>query len=56
VEDFSDVDADLTIGSCAARSVADEAAGRSEFTPLLHRRKDMACRKRQKLVPPAEEE
>ena len=39
-----------------ARSIADQAAGRDEFAPLVDRRNGMACCQRHKLLAPADEE
>ena len=56
LEDLSGVNADLAIGSREARSIADQAAGRGEFAPLIDRRNGMACRQRHELLAPAVEE
>src|SRR5206468_3316862 len=56
LEDLSGINAGLAIGSCEARSVADQAAGRGEFARLINRRKGMACCQRNELVASTEEE
>ncbi len=42
LEDPSGVNADLAIDAGEARSIADQAAGRGEFAPLIDRRNGMA--------------
>ena len=42
VEDLSSVNAELAPRIGEGRSIADQAAGRDEFAPLLHRRNGMA--------------
>jgi hypothetical protein len=42
LEDLSDVNAGLAIGSREARSIADQAAGRDVFTILIDRRNGIA--------------
>ena len=37
LEDFANVNADLTIDSGEASSIADQAAGRGELAPLIDR-------------------
>jgi hypothetical protein len=56
LEDLSGVNADLAVGTGEAHSIADQAAGRGVFTPVIDRRDRMACRQRQELLAPAEEE
>src|SRR5262249_23930491 len=56
LEDLSDINADLEIDSHVARSIADQAAGRGEFAPIIDRRNGMTRCQRHELVTPAEEE
>src|SRR5260370_38672468 len=55
-EDLSGVNPDLGPRAGKARSIADQAAGRAEFTRSIDRRNGMACRQRHELLAPAEEE
>src|SRR5882672_9328415 len=55
-EDLSDVIAAQAGCAGAARSIADQAAGRGVFTPVIDRRNHMACRQRHELVETAVEE
>src|SRR5260370_10838853 len=56
VEDLSGVNADLAIDRSEARSIADQAAGSGEFSPLVRRRNGMARCQRYELLAPAVEE
>jgi hypothetical protein len=47
--------ADLAIKSGEAGSIACQATGRGEFTPLIHRRNGIACRQGHEPVAPAQE-
>jgi hypothetical protein len=56
LEDLSDVNADQAKGSRETRSIADEAAGRSELAPRIDRRNGMARCQRHDLLAPVGEE
>ena len=54
-ENPADIGPSLVIHAGDARSIANQAAGRSEFTPKVDRRDRMARRQRHELVAPAGE-
>src|SRR5262245_57818005 len=56
LEDLSGVNTELAIDTREARPIADQAAGRGVFTPLIDRRNGIACRQRYDLLAPVGEE